>query len=302
MTLDDVECLKYSLSKGLGVGIVAGGSIMKIPQLLTSALVPYDLWSQALSPLYITVISSGSAAGLSLSAYILETLSYAVTLAYSVQNNFPFSTYGENLFLTAQNAIITLLIAALPSSSKLSSQRTSPLKYIFPLLLGGAGTAYALYTASPNTLALAQLATLPLGVASKLPQIAQNRRARSTGQLSGFAVISQTLGSLARLFTTLSEVGDTRLAAGFVLAFALNCVLAVQLFAYRGARVSVPVPIDVRKEEKEGSVLGDKVPGATGEVRWGAEAPGKPSIPRIGSPIPRYGSPQPGRRWSRKVD
>ena len=32
----DVACLKYSLSKGLGVGIVIGGSIMKVPQLLLS--------------------------------------------------------------------------------------------------------------------------------------------------------------------------------------------------------------------------------------------------------------------------
>lgn len=34
----DVACIKYSLSKGLGVGIVIGGSIMKVPQLLLSKL------------------------------------------------------------------------------------------------------------------------------------------------------------------------------------------------------------------------------------------------------------------------
>jgi mannose-P-dolichol utilization defect protein 1 len=33
----DVECLKYALSKGIGIGIVAGGSIMKVPQLLLGA-------------------------------------------------------------------------------------------------------------------------------------------------------------------------------------------------------------------------------------------------------------------------
>lgn len=36
LNIDDVDCIKYSLSKGLGVGIVAGGSIMKVPQLLLS--------------------------------------------------------------------------------------------------------------------------------------------------------------------------------------------------------------------------------------------------------------------------
>lgn len=33
--LTDVECLKYALSKGLGLGIVLGGAIVKIPQVRT---------------------------------------------------------------------------------------------------------------------------------------------------------------------------------------------------------------------------------------------------------------------------
>lgn len=36
LNVGDVECLKYALSKGLGVGIVIGGSIMKVPQVLIS--------------------------------------------------------------------------------------------------------------------------------------------------------------------------------------------------------------------------------------------------------------------------
>lgn len=37
LNVSDVECIKYSVSKGLGIGIVVGGSIMKVPQLLLSA-------------------------------------------------------------------------------------------------------------------------------------------------------------------------------------------------------------------------------------------------------------------------
>lgn len=36
LNFGDVDCLKYSLSKGLGLGIVVGGSIMKVPQLMLS--------------------------------------------------------------------------------------------------------------------------------------------------------------------------------------------------------------------------------------------------------------------------
>jgi mannose-P-dolichol utilization defect 1 len=238
------------------------------------------------------VITSGSARGLSLPAHILETLSYGITLAYSVRNAFPFSTYGENAFLTAQNAIITTLISALSSRS--------PLQPLVVLLTLGA-SAYYLSIASAEMLALFQVATIPLSLASKIPQIAQNARARSTGQLSAFAVFSQLLGSLARLFTTLTEVGDVRMSAAFGLAFLLNAVLAVQVWRYAGRGPSVATPINIRSEQRFGSVLNEK---GTGEINWGAEPPSsKPSLPtRTGSPIPRYGSPQQGRKWSRKVD
>ena len=45
LEIDNIECLKYSLSKGLGLGIVVGGSIMKVPQLILSA------------PPFITILS-----------------------------------------------------------------------------------------------------------------------------------------------------------------------------------------------------------------------------------------------------
>lgn len=40
----------------------------------------------------------------------LETVAYAINLAYNSRNAFPFSTYGETFFLAIQNVIITLLI------------------------------------------------------------------------------------------------------------------------------------------------------------------------------------------------
>jgi len=42
LDISDVQCIKYSLSKGLGIGIVVGGSIMKVPQVLLSKLA--SLW------------------------------------------------------------------------------------------------------------------------------------------------------------------------------------------------------------------------------------------------------------------
>lgn len=49
---------------------------------------------------------------------ILETVSYGINLAYASRNRFPFSTYGENFFLTIQNVIITLLILSFSSGQR----------------------------------------------------------------------------------------------------------------------------------------------------------------------------------------
>jgi mannose-P-dolichol utilization defect protein 1 len=84
LNVTDTHCLKYALSKGLGLGMVAGGAILKVPQI-------------------ISVVSSGSAKGLSLSSYVLDTAATAITVAYNIRKENPFSTYGELGFLLVQN-------------------------------------------------------------------------------------------------------------------------------------------------------------------------------------------------------
>ncbi|KZT00426.1 mannose-P-dolichol utilization defect 1 protein [Laetiporus sulphureus 93-53] len=263
----DVECLKYSLSKGLGVGIVIGGSIMKVPQL-------------------VLIVSARSARGLSLTAYVLETLSYAITLAYSYRNHFPFSTYGENLFLTIQNVIITFLIIYYPSSPRLTRNKPSTHR-LGIAILSTLAVAISLFYLPTTTLAPLQLATLPLSLFSKFPQIQQNYRTKSTGQLSAFAVISQIGGCLARLFTTATEVGDPLVSAGFALALLLNCVVGAQLWMYWGADVKE----DLARVPTIGITEKDR--------HWQPESPKVEVVVPPQSPSMRQPA---GRKWARKVD
>lgn len=253
------------------------------------------LKSDSISP----VVNARSARGLSLSAYILETLSYAITLAYSFRNGFPFSTYGENFFLTIQNAVITLLIisyAPASASSKSSKVATAMIATI--------ASSVALYALPQHTLSLLQLATLPLSLFSKLPQIRQNSRSQSTGQLSAFAVISQIAGCIARLFTTATEIGDSLVAAGFGLALLLNLVLGAQLWMYWGQG-------DVENKDKEDTyelrnssyvspTEREKEiaqPAAYEPAPWQA-----PQTHRVSTPPPRTSSAGGARKWARKVD
>ncbi|KAJ7661662.1 hypothetical protein B0H17DRAFT_991917 [Mycena rosella] len=259
LDVGDVQCIKYSISKGLGIGIVLGGSIMKVPQLLL-------------------IVKAKSARGLSLPAYILETLSYAITLAYASRNAFPFSTYGENLFLTLQNLAITVLIIVYAPKS---ASKPTP---IAPALLALLSLP-ALALIPLSLLALLQLTTLPLSLFSKLPQIRQNHAARSTGQLSAFAVGSQIAGCTARLFTTATEVGDALVSAGFALALVLNIVLGVQLYTYWGS------------DDVEGRPHAVEMEKTQTQTRVPAYEPA-PWQQRAATPPPA----QAGRKWARKVD
>ncbi|KAH8984450.1 hypothetical protein EDB92DRAFT_1887037 [Lactarius akahatsu] len=277
LNIEDVHCIKYSLSKGIGVAIVVGGSIMKVPQLLL-------------------ILRAQSARGLSLTAYVLETFSYAITLAYSSRNGFPFSTYGENLFLTVQNVIITFLITLYSASSQPLTAAPNPTGKLLVAVLATFAVGFALFAAPASALAAAQLGTLPLSLFSKFPQIAQNYRARSTGQLSAFAVVSQIAGCAARLFTTSQEVNDPLVAAGFALALALNLIVGVQMYTYWGRGVGQDSAAKVRDEISLGSAK-------EVYVREKVDVVVQPQ-----SPLPQQATHQHtqsaayGRKWARKVD
>ena len=107
---------------------------------------------------------------------------------------------------------------------------------------------FALLAAPASVLAVAQLRTIPLSLFSKLPQIAQNHRACSTGQLSTFAVVSQIAGCAVRLFTTAQEVSDPLVAAGFALALTLNLVVGAQMYVYWGRTAGQEDAAKVRNE------------------------------------------------------
>ncbi|KAJ1739809.1 hypothetical protein LPJ79_004699 [Coemansia sp. RSA 1821] len=207
--LFDPHCLRHALSKGLGLGIVLGGCIVKLPQLFK-------------------ILKSKSVAGISLSSYVLEVLANAITLAYNFRKGYSFTTYGEALFIGAQNIVITLLILAFTGRAA-QGVATNVLLLIFtyamftPSMVGGAllSTLYGL--------------TIPLVISSRIPQIYTIHKNKYTGQLSAFAVFNYFFGTAARLFTTLVEVDDSLVLVGAVLAVIANGILAAQMVYYWNA-------------------------------------------------------------------
>jgi uncharacterized protein with PQ loop repeat len=75
------------LSTAMGYVVIAGSMLFKVPQA-------------------VRIFRKKSAEGLSASMYILESAGIAMSLAFSMKNAFPFSTYGEAVFILLQNVAI----------------------------------------------------------------------------------------------------------------------------------------------------------------------------------------------------
>lgn len=236
-------CVRLALSKGLGIGIIIFGSILKVPQIYT-------------------IVHHGSAWGISLSMYSLEVVAYDISLAYAFRKRMPFSTYGENASLTVQNMVITLLIiwyapldADGASAGHVSRHRHKPSlltpstasrtklitgsppqrdpnngrRVIMAASVMALSSVFLFLICPPPFLSVLQAFSIPISLLSKFPQIAELHRNKEPGHLSSIVVFAQLAGTLARVFTTITETGDWLLGIGFGLASVLNAVIAVQV-------------------------------------------------------------------------
>lgn len=162
VNIEDADCIKFAVSKALGIGIIAASSIVKVPQILK-------------------LLNSKSAEGVSFLSYLLETASYIISLAYNFRNGFPFSTYGETALIVGQNVIISVLVLNY-------SGRASLAAVFVAALAGTVATLFAENVVDAQTLSYLQAGAGVLSVASKLPQILTIFQQGGTGQLSAFAV------------------------------------------------------------------------------------------------------------------
>ncbi|KAJ2550370.1 hypothetical protein EV175_004097 [Coemansia sp. RSA 1933] len=215
------ECLRHALSKGLGLGIVLGGCIVKLPQLFK-------------------IINAKSVAGISLASYVLEVVANIVTIAYNFRKGYPFTTYGEALFIGIQNYVITLLILLLTGRANVGVA-TGAVLLVFTYAMFDAGLVGGAMLSAFYGL------TIPLVIFSRIPQIYAIHKNKYTGQLSAFAVFNYFFGTAARLFTTIVEVDDSLVLLGAILAVAANGVLAAQMLYYWNA----PAPKDKQRLESK---------------------------------------------------
>lgn len=83
-------------------------------------------------------------------------------------------------------------------------------------------------------------------------------------------------GSLARIFTTIREVGDNRILAGFVAGFLLNVVLAVQMVYYWKSPAKEKASRLVREN---GEQVQEKIALVSGSIAGSTASANKPKTP-----------------------
>ncbi|CAG2121919.1 unnamed protein product [Medioppia subpectinata] len=198
-------CLTTIVSKTLGYGIIMGSTLVKLPQLL-------KIWG------------AGSGEGISFAGVVLELIAMTFSAAYAFANHFPFSAWGECLFL--------MLVTALIASLVLNYQRNqlSALAFIGSyvtltyVLMSGLTPMSVLWSL--------QAVNLPLAISGKMFQAFVNLRNGNTGQLSAITAVLIFLGAFARIFTSLQETGDLLVVWTFTAASVANFILLAQIFYY----------------------------------------------------------------------
>ncbi|KAG9274247.1 mannose-P-dolichol utilization defect 1 protein [Astyanax mexicanus] len=207
-----VECLKIIISKGLGIGIILGSVLVKLPQILK-------------------LIGAKSAEGLSFNSVLLELFAITGTMAYSIANNFPFSAWGEALFLMLQTVAIGFLIQHYSGST---------VKGLGFLVMYFGLVAVILSPVTPMSVVTAmQASNMPAIVIGRLIQAGTNYRNGHTGQLSAISVFLLFGGSLARIFTTVQETGDSLMALTYIISSSCNGLIAAQVLYYWNVRPAV---------------------------------------------------------------
>eukprot|EP01135_Chromosphaera_perkinsii_P001056 Nk52_evm6s158 gene=Nk52_evmTU6s158 len=221
---EDLDCIKLVISKVLGMAIIAGSLLIKLPQIFN-------------------ILKAQSGFGISLSSFLLECVGYIITVAYNYARRFPLSTWGEYLNLTAQDMVIIILLFHF--SGRI-------VECILFLSLAASGGYLIYFELVPmRILLLAQAATIPIFTLSKLPQIWQNYSNQHTGLVSGATTFLNFAGSWARVFTTLQEVNDPLILTGFLVGSGLNTVLFFQLIYYYSNTKKAVAEIQKRANSKK---------------------------------------------------
>ncbi|XP_015428583.1 PREDICTED: mannose-P-dolichol utilization defect 1 protein homolog [Dufourea novaeangliae] len=206
-----VECFKATLSTVLGFGIISGSILVKVPQILK-------------------LLQSKSAEGINVLSVLLDLFAITAMVSYSFVSGFPFSAWGDGVFLGLQTVAIAVLVMHFSGNT---AQATAFLAAYVAVV----STAVSGLT-PVNILWACQAMNIPIILISKLIQARTNYCNGSTGQLSAVTGFMLFLGSLIRIFTSIQETGDMTMIIMYICSTIANAVIVSQMLYYWNVDVS----------------------------------------------------------------
>lgn len=202
--ISDPICLALFGTKIMGYAIIVGASAVKIPQVLK-------------------IFGAKSGAGITVIGVLLELLAITFNSCYSIRNNFPFSAWGEAIFLALETALIAFLVLWY------DGYKAQAISFVTIY----SGIVYTLLNLiSKDVMWYCQSTVLYLAVSGKLFQAFKNYKSQHTGQISAVTAWAILAGSIMRIFTTIQETGDMLTAVTFAASATANAVIAFQVCYY----------------------------------------------------------------------
>lgn len=204
-----MPCGKALVSKGLGMGIIAGSLLVKVPQIMK-------------------ILNSKSGEGINLTSVFLDLMAITFHLSYSYVKGFPFSAWGDSTFVGIQTAAIAALVLFYGGSASKSAGFVAIYASLLYVLTSG--------ITSIKILSITQAFIIPILLVGKLSQAYTNYKNGGTGQLSAATCFMLFAGSLARIFTSIQETGDKMMIITFIASTFANGVIVAQLLYYWNAK------------------------------------------------------------------
>lgn len=175
-------------------------------------------------PQIVKILNAKSAKGISLFSVLVDLFAITCHMSYSFVSGFPFSAWGDTSFLAIQTAIIAVLVFHFGGSTAKAALFAVSYCVICYISMGG-------FTPR-DLLLLVQGFNIPILLVGKLSQALVNYRNGSTGQLSAVTCFMLFFGSMARIFTSIQETGDTMMIITYVASTSANAVIVAQLLYY----------------------------------------------------------------------
>lgn len=175
-------------------------------------------------PQIVKILQNKSGKGINVFSVLLDLFAISAMSSYSFSSRFPFSAWGDGVFLGLQTLIIAVLVMHYNGDTAKATAFLSA--YIAVICAANSGLTPI------NVLWACQAMNIPIVLISKFIQAYTNYSNGNTGQLSAATCFLLFFGSLARIFTSIQETGDTTMITMYVCSTLANGMIVAQLLYY----------------------------------------------------------------------